>query len=785
MIERADLVNRVLGSGARLIRLVAPAGYGKSTLTRSLAPHFSVSVVCDCDGASSAGELAQRVVAALARENPKRSEALAQQTLAVGTDARAWEEFAAHAWTAEAPRSLFVFENAEQIARTEPMTELVGTLLAVANESRTVAICSRVPLVMPLGHVVAPHETLLLRTDALQLRDDEIRAVFAGLAVPEAALSRVQSVSRGWAIAVFLLARFAREQRLEEMLDKVDDVAFDDLHDYLTSEVLAELPADWLDALIACVALPRPTTEDVGVALDAIDAAALMRDLTAALPFLSRTQEGIYDVDPLLATTLRTRYSKRRVEILKGAAQAWADRGNHVRAAQMYLALGDREAAAGAAERLEPAYLEIPSIEFADVVATLDDETLARHPQLWSAAMTWRAGSLEPHDRIRQCQAVWRSLPADAPWVLRGSLAAAYFGALSNLGRVADAKRLLDEFEHSLDTTTNTGGRAVLDFLRIAVEAAYFGKYADVETVAARIYPMLAGSDISHAYFLAQILALMHAARGEFDAARNAMAEAIGFADRSNIPTVKATVLIHAVTLDWLSGDDELFERHLCMLEELTGPGIARFTDFIISAARGRAKDYRIGYERYEWRAIGYLMAAALEAEPPDRVRLCSLALHWADDSAQLLLRVLARVALGELVVSERRKLQKEAAEIAAGMESDPLQQAVAALRDGAGNFGMLEPFVARFRRDRAGTGRDRAPGDASLAGWPAEKSPLSKREREVAALIAQGKSNREIGEILVISERTVENHVASMFNKLGVGSRAALAAYVASQRTP
>jgi DNA-binding NarL/FixJ family response regulator len=54
----------------------------------------------------------------------------------------------------------------------------------------------------------------------------------------------------------------------------------------------------------------------------------------------------------------------------------------------------------------------------------------------------------------------------------------------------------------------------------------------------------------------------------------------------------------------------------------------------------------------------------------------------------------------------------------------------------------------------------------------------LSLRETEVLQLVAQGKSNREIAEDLVISERTVANHLASIFNKTGVENRAAAAAF-------
>jgi DNA-binding NarL/FixJ family response regulator len=64
----------------------------------------------------------------------------------------------------------------------------------------------------------------------------------------------------------------------------------------------------------------------------------------------------------------------------------------------------------------------------------------------------------------------------------------------------------------------------------------------------------------------------------------------------------------------------------------------------------------------------------------------------------------------------------------------------------------------------------------------PAERSPLSAREREVLGLVAQGLSNKAIGRQLFLSERTVAQHVTAIFHKLGVNTRAQAVA-VATQR--
>ncbi|MFF0499832.1 tetratricopeptide repeat protein [Nocardia aobensis] len=86
-----------------------------------------------------------------------------------------------------------------------------------------------------------------------------------------------------------------------------------------------------------------------------------------------------------------------------------------------------------------------------------------------------------------------------------------------------------------------------------------------------------------------------------------------------------------------------------------------------------------------------------------------------------------------------------------------------------------LEANVA-FALGRAGAG-----GSGEVAALTAV---LTKREAEIAELVANGASNKEIATKLVISPRTVDGHIAHIFDKLGFTSRVQIAAWVTSSRT-
>jgi DNA-binding CsgD family transcriptional regulator len=71
----------------------------------------------------------------------------------------------------------------------------------------------------------------------------------------------------------------------------------------------------------------------------------------------------------------------------------------------------------------------------------------------------------------------------------------------------------------------------------------------------------------------------------------------------------------------------------------------------------------------------------------------------------------------------------------------------------------------------------------AQLTVPPADGSPLSPRELEVARLIAQGLTNKLIGQTLYISERTAENHVQHILAKLGLRNRSQIAAWAIGEQ--
>jgi DNA-binding CsgD family transcriptional regulator len=149
---------------------------------------------------------------------------------------------------------------------------------------------------------------------------------------------------------------------------------------------------------------------------------------------------------------------------------------------------------------------------------------------------------------------------------------------------------------------------------------------------------------------------------------------------------------------------------------------------------------------------------------------------------------------LGELADPEQSELHATMADAAGALaKSSPIELAAAA--EGFEEMGAMlfaaELAVAAadaYRRDgdqRRGTEWSRRASELIALCEGAQTpglmqvqatTPLTQREREIAALAAQGLASKTIGERLFVTSRTVDNHLARIYTKLGVGSRAELA---------
>jgi DNA-binding NarL/FixJ family response regulator len=134
---------------------------------------------------------------------------------------------------------------------------------------------------------------------------------------------------------------------------------------------------------------------------------------------------------------------------------------------------------------------------------------------------------------------------------------------------------------------------------------------------------------------------------------------------------------------------------------------------------------------------------------------------NWQDEGARAAVEIRAEhPSVGVLLLSQ----------------SVETRHALALFRTGRGGFGYLlkdrvlavDDFVDSLQRIANGGSAIDAQVVAALVGaGPSRFDALSERERDVLAVIAEGRSNSAVASTLFLSEKTVESHVRAIFNKL------------------
>jgi len=167
------------------------------------------------------------------------------------------------------------------------------------------------------------------------------------------------------------------------------------------------------------------------------------------------------------------------------------------------------------------------------------------------------------------------------------------------------------------------------------------------------------------------------------------------------------------------------------------------------------------------WHLLGEARAALGQAQEAEAALLAAQAVAQAQGIRPLLWRI--QLSLGKLYRAEARRDQARAAFEAA-------RAGIEALAAKLGDEALRNHFIQH------------ATADIPRIAPPSRRSAkhafggLTERERQVAGLIAQHKSNRAIADLLILSERTVEKHVENILSKLGFISREQVVAWAAEK---
>jgi DNA-binding SARP family transcriptional activator len=697
--SRAALAERVRAAAPAIVAVVAPAGYGKSSFARVLFVSSPAGAICDCHGVTSALDLARRVIPALADEDPDRTAALAQVETLLGEADGASDQLGVFlaAWRAVGAPTLFVFENAEDALAVPDARDLLGKLLAERPEPRTIVICSRAPVRMHLSRFAAPHRIVHVLAPELAFTANETRAILASSGASEAGIARALDIAAGWPIAVLLLARFAHEGRLDALLERLGDVAFDELHDYLAEQIFDTAPEGVIDGLLAAT-LPRADERDVRLALGDDEAFEAFRSFAKSSPFVTRDDRGRYTVHPLVVSMLYERYPARADALLGAAAMVYEDAGEFQRAAEIQLERGEQAAAANALEQAGAVAGETPTLDYARVLAALERTVVLQHPQLWSVSALARAFTVDARTMLEEVEGMWTRLGADASPAIRIALYVFRVLMLGQLGEFERALELVDDFRRRIAApeVPSTRIHGWLLALRAFVTAP-LGRTQDAERDLIAATPFVGLVPFMAAGSLVTLGAHVARAHGDYASERERLDRAIEQASTAGLRNFAALARAEATFGAWLAGDEAAYVRHgLALGADIEREGVRAFAFFAAATRREPARVESIDQAKFV--AAGHLIAAADAHDDASALRHADSARDLAAIGHEPFVQVLAALAVAELSAPRRDALLAEATAHAQRIDSSELNDAVDAIARGE-NASFLEHFIRRYRR--------------------------------------------------------------------------------------
>jgi DNA-binding CsgD family transcriptional regulator/tetratricopeptide (TPR) repeat protein len=421
--------------------------------------------------------------------------------------------------------------------------------------------------------------------------------------------------------------------------------------------------------------------------------------------------------------------------------------------------------------------------EGSDATIRIEAETIV------AGLLVHRGRAAEALERLRNVGALHESL--DAAVTTRFSAAYAY--ALGVTGRSAEARPY---FERTIDTAQRTGDSDMV--LRTynnwgSMEVGYGTLTRARELYSAGLTIARDTKNLRQTAWIAQNSALAALLAADLDEAANLLAqgENIGHG-LSPVHIWALAVKLRLMTVRG-AADDELLARATTAFDEARRDAEQ---DIETSALHwlGAALAFRFAAVQVMDEAERYVAAASLDMEHVDApFWIVDAASRFGDHATRARARrriqelaepAEALAARGFLAITDAREaLRRRSRDEARGLAEDAVAAFARAgwrLEEGfalevAGRAGDA---VALFRGIGA-HGEVRRLTETAASPRRRGDSTLTAREREIARMLAAGNTARGIADALVISERTVETHVAAIYRKLGVANRQELAALV------
>ncbi len=738
-VER-DLVDALVACEAKVYRLIAPAGFGKSVMAAQLARRFPKNASCDCRGARDIVELTRRLFDAFSILAGERGQRIKDEEAALAfssvDDRRAYLE---QIWDVLPECGVLILENVEDIPEKSEARALLAALFAKRPRG-TLIVCSRGDLPLRWSDTVFPHENVSVREQQLRFSMREFAALFDGSAVSSAEIARTYGWTGGWPFAAAQAARYMREGGNIRDLT-AERTSPPELADILLTQLLRSLPDDLRTGAMCCAAIEQPREEDFPGGDDTLATRLFADRLLTAFPFITRRNDGIYEMHPIARAAITRLHGAAFDEIVAGTVATARLRGNHLRCAELHLQRGNDNKAARALVRVGTGMMDIPAPRYLAVLERLGRTVVVRFPELWAlSSIYWqnRFSTLAPEVRD-----IIARLPRSVPLGTRAACIAIACYHLSDRGEWQRAFRLLDSFEKLPRLRGKMGARndadAYIPLFR-AYAAVSNGKEYDDTALWHRYGSAISRSEIAlteHYTTEARIAIL----RGRLALAAASLERMVAAARRTRYPIHERIALGKAIPLAWLLGDDGLLERYrtdlLALLSDPTVPNdlAAHEAQQMLEASWGLPWS---GTERTRGDASFLrLMYAAAVPEEKDASTALEEAYGIATATRGFWGVTLAYTALA-CFDPERIALLDGALSYARRSDFPAYRDAIASVRKGRASCGVLTRFAQRFReageRARTCVHVDLVPRCLRRNG---EVLRLGKRELELVLLFA------------------------------------------------